>query len=386
MHDKSFPIAVSLMLAGLIYTGQNSWTGSAKDNSDINRISLAGFGLSEITRPERLTELSTGSEGPAGVIKRSFGKKVQAKQFQSIIVDENNIKWFLTEAGIVSFDGKKWSLQNKNKQMTQTGIRDIEYLKTPSGRKIWLATQAGATLTSIPAGKKGPADTFTAENSPLLSNNVLSIAAGSNLLSWIGTDKGISAIRDNKWLDIAYMEQYPRELFKEHPITALATTTDGDSLYVATVGLGVIRVFRNEVDAISGASDYAAWGPIYMPSDNVYSICITPDGTQWFGTDNGVARHTGFKTLVNWTVFDMKSGLVNNFVQAIAVDKKGTLWFGTKGGVSAFDGSTWTTITEMEGLNSNNVLCIAVDNDGVVWLGTDNGVTSINNGEYTNFN
>jgi ligand-binding sensor domain-containing protein len=175
-------------------------------------------------------------------------------------------------------------------------------------------------------------------------------------------------------------------MFKDFPITAMAASPDGDSLYVATDGAGVSRLFRNDVDGISGASEYAQWGPINMPSDKVYSICITPDGTQWFGTDSGVARHTGYNTLNNWTVFDTKNGLVNNYVQAIAVDKKGKLWFGTKSGVSAFDGSSWTSYSDTNGLNSNNVLCITVDKEGVVWLGTDKGVTSINNSKLTNYN
>ena len=165
----------------------------------------------------------------------------------------------------------------------------------------------------------------------------------------------------------------------------MATSPDGDSLYVATEGAGVTRVFRNDVDAISGASEYAQWGPIEIPSDKVYSIYITPDGTQWFGTDLGVARHTGYKTLENWTVYNTGSGLIDNFVQAIAIDMNKNLWFGTRGGVSVFDGTTWSNFKESDGINSNNVLCIKVDKNGVVWLGTDKGVTSYDNGKFTRY-
>ncbi|MBK7710646.1 MAG: hypothetical protein IPJ37_06685 [Bacteroidales bacterium] len=49
-----------------------------------------------------------------------------------------------------------------------------------------------------------------------------------------------------------------------------------------------------------------------MPSDTVYSICITRDGTQWIGTNNGVARHAGYNTLENWTVFNTANGLIDN--------------------------------------------------------------------------
>jgi ligand-binding sensor domain-containing protein len=122
-----------------------------------------------------------------------------------------------------------------------------------------------------------------------------------------------------------------------------------------------------------------------MPSDKVYSVCILPDGTQWFGTDSGVARHIGFNTLKNWTVFNKSKGLIDNYVQAIACDKKSRLWFGTKAGVSVYDDSTWISHSEHDGLCSNNVLCIAVDKDGVVWMGTDKGVTSFKDGIFINY-
>ena len=108
-----------------------------------------------------------------------------------------------------------------------------------------------------------------------MSDNVFSIAVGRNNLRWFGTDKGISALYEKKWLTPEYQRKYPESMFKDYPVTAMATTLNGDSLYVATEGAGVSRVFRNQVDAISGASEYAQWGPIEIPSDKVYSICIT---------------------------------------------------------------------------------------------------------------
>ena len=404
IRSNKLPLKLILILLALFVISQGKWIGRVSYNPEINRTFLAGFGLSELFRSEteasgvmtyfchstksseEYLKLSDGLQGPVNVIKRSVGKKIQAKNFQSVTIDDNNVKWFVTESGVVSFNGKKWNLHNKNKQVPGSDLQDIAYLYKPSGRKLLLASPEGATLATLPVGKKNTANTYTVDNSPLLSNNVISVAAGSNLLAWIGTDKGISAVRDNKWLDYDYHILYPEELFNNYPITALATSTDGDSLYAATEGIGVVRVFRNNVDAISGASDYAQWGPIDLPSDNVYSIYIAPDDTQWFGTDMGIARHVGHNTLTNWTVFDTDDGLIHNFVQAIAADSAGRLWFGTKGGVSVYDGSSWISFTENNGLNSNNVLCIAVDKDGVVWIGTDNGVTSVKNEEFTQYN
>ncbi len=318
-------------------------------------------------------------------IEHSFNGAFQAKRFHSIVVDDDNVKWFLTEVGIVSFDGEEWKIHNENKRIPSLDVKDIAYDYSDYGKELWMATPMGAMVASIPVDARSGATTYYLENSTIISENVVSLTVGKGSLRWFGTDKGISAFYNNKWLTSAYQRKYPEFIFDDFPITSMATSPDGDSLYVATVGAGVTRVFRNDVDAITGASEYAQWGPIKMPSDNVYSVCIAPDGTQWFGTDAGVARHIGYNTLENWAVFNEDNGLVDNFVQAIAADTRGMVWFGTKGGVSVFDNVSMRSVTEKDGLTSNNVLCISVDKEGVVWIGTDAGVTSFGRGQITKY-
>ena len=311
--------------------------------------------------------------------------EIPVKIFSAVVVDSNNNKWFLTEAGIVGFDGKKWTLHNKNNKVESLDIKGIAFEKNSYGQEIWLATSKGANVASLPIDAVSGATSYNSSNTPLLSNNVLRISVGKSPLRWFGTDKGISAFKSDKWLTPDYEEFYPEFIFQEFPVLAMATDSDGDTLYVGTNGAGVARVFSNDVDGISGASVLAQWGPMILPSDKIYSILIAPDGARWFGTDMGVARHTGQNSLDNWTAFTMENGLVNNFVQAIASDKDGKIWFGTKGGISVYDGSVWTSYTEKDGLVSNNILCIIIDNNGVVWMGTDNGVTCFDKGKFTNY-
>jgi ligand-binding sensor domain-containing protein len=301
-----------------------------------------------------------------------------------VVVDSNNVKWFITEAGIVSFNGQEWVLHDKNRKVPVQDLRGFALENNPGGLELWIASPAGATVVRLPVDGRSGATTYHTENTSILSKNVVRVAIGRSPLRWIGTEKGVSAFRGNKWLSPSYDEMYPGSMFGEFRITSMATTRDGDSLFIGTEGAGVARVYQN-ADAISGASVYAQWGPINLPSDKIYSIFIDNDGTQWFGTDQGIARHAGSKTLENWTVFTTGEGLVNNFVQAIASDNKGKFWFGTKGGASVFDGTAWASFTMDNGLSSNNVLCLAVDRDGVVWFGTDNGATCFKDGEFISY-
>ena len=269
--------------------------------------------------------------------------------------------------------------------LTDYHAKYFAYELSNDGPQFWIATNQGAIVTPLPQDTRFQyANTYDTSNSDILNNNVLSVAVGKKQLRWFGTGKGISALSDKKWLKPVYQRLYPEILFETYPITAMATSINGDSLYAATKGAGVVRVFRNEVDGISGASSYAKWGPIEMPSDSVYSICIEKDGTQWIGTNRGVARHVGSNSLENWTVFNTGNGLVNNFVQTIATEPFGkTVWFGTKGGVSVYDGTNWTSFTMDDGLISNNILFIMTDNNGAVYLCTDKGLMTYNFGRLT---
>ncbi len=328
--------------------------------------------------------------GQASAVKEksdsdSKDKDFSVKNVNSIIVDNDNVKWFCSDTGIVSFDGENWKLYNKIKNLPNQDLKGLTYVVNPDGSELWIASTSGAAVARLPIDDRTEAVIFNSENTPILSKAVVSIAAGNNSIRWIGTDKGISALSNDKWLTPSYDLYYPEMMFEEYPITSMATNLRGDSLYVGTVGVGIIRVYRDDVDGISGASNFAQWGPIILPSDNIRSIFIAPDGTEWFGTDEGIAKHTGNNTLDNWTVYTTDDGLVDNFVQAISGDTKGNIWFGTKAGISVFNGSSWITYTKDNGLVSNNILSIAFDKDGTVWIGTDKGITCYENEKFINY-
>jgi ligand-binding sensor domain-containing protein len=320
-------------------------------------------------------------EGPriTSVYKHSLGEGIKAKRFYAAVANDKNEIWFLTDAGMIS--GALFNTRIENSKIPLKDLKNLVFESTSDGPGMWISTPQGAIFSSIPVSEDSRVINYDISNSKIQSNNVLAVAVGKNHLRWFATDKGISALYDNKWLPGDYKIFYPESLFQDYPITAMATSGDGDTLYAATEGVGVSRFFRNNVDAVTGASQFAQWGPIEMPSDSVYSICITPDGTQWIGTSQGVCRHIGFNSLEKWTVFNMRNGLINNFVKAIAADQNGNIWCGTKGGVSVYNGASWVSFTMKDGLISNNILFIMADMDGIVYLGTDNGIMVYKNGQ-----
>lgn len=310
---------------------------------------------------------------------------ISVSHVNSIIVDNDNVKWFSTDVGIVSYDGKSWKLFDGNEHIPNHQLKGVAFVENPDGPELWIASPVGATVVRFPIENQTEAITFNPENVDILSSDVACITSGNDSIRWIGTDKGVSAVINDKWLTPDYEMHYPSMLFSMFPITSMVTNLTGDSLYVGTAGAGVARVYRDDLDGISGASVIAQWGPIVLPSDYVHSVHITPDGARWFGTEEGIARHSGIDPLDNWTVFTTDDGLINDFVQVISDDKKGNIWIGTKAGISVLNDSSWSSYTTDNGLASNNILSIATDHDGVVWIGTDTGIISYENGKFNNY-
>ena len=339
------------------------------------------FSFTNLDQSNTVLAMSDSTDG----YNQSMEKGIPVKNVTTVIVDDNNVKWFCTDMGIVSYDGQNWKQYNGNEHLPNQNLKGITYISDPEGPELWVASPNGATHIKLPIEPGKEVATINTQNTSILDNEVLGIAAGKNTLRWFGSSKGISVMSGDAWLEPFYGIHYPPRIFKKYPITSMVTNTEGDSCYVGTAGAGVARVYRDEYDGISGASVYAQWGPIIIPSDNILSIYIAPNGAKWFGTDEGIARHTGNDTLENWTAYTTEDGLIDNFVQAICGDRQGNIWFGTKAGISVFDGSSWISYTTDNGLASNNIRSIAVDNDGIIWFGTDTGISCYKDNEFINY-
>jgi ligand-binding sensor domain-containing protein len=329
---------------------------------------------------------SSESKGQSSNSIKPFGNGIVAKKFYSSTVDNKNTIWFLTESGIVSYNGKEWTLHNKNPKILASEAKQLAYISGSEGDEIWLATPTGANAVASPVDMNSVVKNLTTLNSKIVGNKVVSIAGGQMNIRWVVSENGVAAIYNNNWIKNDYAERYPEDIFQYYPISSAAATPKGDTLYVGTLGGGVMRFFKDQqVDAVSGASEFAVWGPILIPSDTVFCVHIAADGTQWMGTNKGAAKHVGNNTLEGWFAFDTKSGLADNQVQAVQTDSKGNIYFGTPKGLSVLSGKEWTTYTLGNGLVSNNILTIVIDREDNAWLGTDNGISCLKNGSIISF-
>lgn len=307
----------------------------------------------------------------------------------AIFINSDGVKYFATKKGLASFDGNKWTAYHDNQKIVTEAIHDLDFEQNTSGADLWMGTNQGVNVAYLPIDAVSGATTYTQSNTQALfpgepglaGDSVLVVKVDGKNIRWFGTSNGLSAFHGNKWPVINNSSYYNSGFFAENQITSIDYS--GDTVYIATLGGGVARMVNTTVDAITAASPFEIpWSQ--LPSNNVLSV-FTDGSTQWYGTDEGLAKHSGTEAKKNWQSYFQQDGLISNVIQCINRDLTGKMWFGTPSGISVFDGSQWISYTKSDGLIGNNVLCIAVDLDGSLWFGTDSGVSHFESGTWRNY-
>ena len=102
-------------------------------------------------------------------------------------------------------------------------------------------------------------------------------------------------------------------------------------------------------------------------SSRIYAIAQTPDGYLWLGTEFGLLRFDGVRT-VPWN--PAWGQLPSSYVRSLLVARDGTLWIGTPKGLASWKDGKLKQISEVAGRNINGM---TQDREGTIWFGTGYG-------------
>jgi ligand-binding sensor domain-containing protein len=302
-----------------------------------------------------------------------------SKVINRIVVDASGLKWFATEKGVISYDGARWTKYSDDKGLSNGPIADLGFEMASGIKNLLLASNVGLSAFGFEPGKIS-FQNYSTKNSEILDNTISAIGVDRSNVKYIGTTKGLSILKEGKWNE--FYGRRNQEILSRYKISSVAPASKG-YVYIATEGGGVSRY----CDAISGQTTLnKPWA--WLPSDTVYTVIITQDTCQWYGTDKGVAFHASEYTKNDWITYTRADGLICDSVYAIAKDLSGDIWFGTHKGVSKLHMSTdttWTSYTTKDGLVANKINAIAADLDGSVWFGTDEGISHFKNNTWVKF-
>ena len=98
---------------------------------------------------------------------------------------------------------------------------------------------------------------------------------------------------------------------------------------------------------------------------NIYAMTQTPDGYLWLGTEFGLFRFDGIRS-IPWQPPEGQH-LPGNSITSLLAARDGTLWIGTYAGLASWIGGKLTVHPE---LNAQFVTSLFEDRDGTVWAGT----------------
>src|SRR6185503_20086776 len=99
-----------------------------------------------------------------------------------------------------------------------------------------------------------------------------------------------------------------------------------------------------------------------FPKGDLAAIAQTPDGYLWIGTESGLFRFDGVKSVL-WRP-PANQELPSNWIFSLLVTRDGTLWIGTEKGLASWkDGK----LTQFPELADRYLFKLLEDHEGTVW-------------------
>jgi len=314
---------------------------------------------------------------------------------QAIAQTADGYLWIGTEAGLVRFDGFRFTVFDK-KNTPALRSNQVTALLVDKQQNLWIGTHGGG-ISRLNAGRPdtavhlseatdltvnvfyqdrqgviwvgtsgagllkfaaGNVSSLTTANG-LADNSVFALAEDRTSALWVGTYRGLSRLVDGKSQPLS-----DHEMLAGRYVRAISLDRSG-ALWVGTVGDGLWRL---------GNSDHKNFKqPDGLTDNAILSLLADRTGTLWIGTQGGGLDRLAIGKFSSIGEKDSSSG---NGILTIFEDRGGSLWTGSSvRGLTHFRDGVFTTMGKNEGLASDTVLPVFQDHTGAVWIGTGEGLT-----------
>jgi PAS domain S-box-containing protein len=221
-------------------------------------------------------------------------------------------------------------------------------LETPDGTMLFIG-DAPSSLTSVKEGRM--------TKTPMV-NGPAYVARDGSL--WIGQSGLLTSVHGGR------TRQYGSSAGLPATKWISAITEDGQSLIIYVDDVGIRRFADGHLAPylLSDGTQYAS---------TEYVVCFYPQGDSllWIGSTRGLVKiQDGVET-----VYEVKDGMADDWVNSIYDDHRGSLWMGSpRGGLTRFRDGRFTAYTSKNGLFSNEIYCVLGDDLGDLWLSSPRGI------------
>jgi ligand-binding sensor domain-containing protein/signal transduction histidine kinase len=311
----------------------------------------------------------------------------------AIVQSRDGFLWVGTTAGLVRFDGVKFTEVKLGAAATNGPVR-VTALCEDSNSHLWIGTQQDG-LFELTEGSLRHFD----KNQGLLDNDVTSLAGDSRGHVWIGCKTGLSL-----WMNQRFKSFTTRDGLSDAFVSGLNVSRSGTVWIATRTGMcqfvdGHIVPYAFQTESQGRSPEYLgiyedrrgnlwAFGDTYLinlaegkrfnyfrssesASVRIWSLCEGRDGRIWIGTSGRglfCFENNSFQPVIlgeNRWPYD---------VRAIFEDREGNLWLGTYGGgLVQLRPHPVHFLRASQGLPNSASTALALDANGRVYVGMQHG-------------
>ncbi|MBV7333885.1 hypothetical protein KFU94_37765 [Chloroflexi bacterium TSY] len=293
----------------------------------------------------------------------------------------------------------RWQYIDRGNRLLSATINGIG--RVVQHQEIWLATSAGALLVYQNDADDFTTELFTTANSPLVSNDVLTIDVDEDGTVWLGGAEQLYQIKrtaaseagvvEHSWTALrtsALFETEGREEPSTGPLVGLAAAMDG-TIWIASqngqicrfdpLSESCLQLIQNQTGQIERAGQE-------LGRQRLTGLKVSSDESLYY-TTNGAGFSRFSKG--DWQNFQLSNDLIlGNQIFDIEEDESGVIWIASNGGVqqidvgadieqarARFDKANINQGDRFRQINSNlfsdEIRIIEPDGQGGIWFGAD---------------
>ncbi len=308
----------------------------------------------------------------------------------AIIQTHDGFMWIGTDAGLVRFDGAKFTQMPLAASTTNT-VFHITALCEDTNGNLWIGTQQNGLFEKA----RGKIRHFIGD---LLDQSVTSLAADDHGNVWVGTRSGLNFWNGDQFQAFTMRDGLPDEM-----VTGVNVARSGTVWITTRVGMcrfinSHIATYAFQTQSQGRSPEYLgayedrrgnlwAFGDTYLinlaegkrfnyfrssesESVRIWSLCEGQDGRLWIGT-SGRGLFCFEDNHFEPVLFDKERPYD---VRAICEDNEGNLWLGTSGGgLIQLRPQSAYILHEEQGLPDSPATTLASDPAGQVYIGLQRG-------------